>query len=191
MKNINLLLNKNICLSGGADGADTVWGQEALNAGNMVIHWSFDGHKTKIKDNIYKLPKHILSEAVVPLNVANKTLKRKIPINNNYIYNLLKRNYMQVKYAESVYAVSSFNKNKIVSGGTAWAVQMYIDRFLVNNDPIEKCNLYMYDQVSNIWLTWKLGWSKVQSIPKPSGIWAGIGSRKITQASILEIKNLF
>lgn len=152
-----------ICLSGGALGADTAWGKAASLSGHTVVHWSFKGHKSATTENIFVLDDEELSEADPHLKEANKFLKRSLPFRKPWIMNLLRRNWYQVKYIDSLYAVGTlnnlavihknppgkfylnqFNRNDPtrkddyidhmgVDGGTAWACQMYFGRWLEEN----------------------------------------------------------
>lgn len=158
--------NNNIMLSGGAQGADLCWGQNALLHGHDVIHFSFDGHKTQApKDTILRLSSNELDEATEPLKLANKKLQRALVRGKPWIYNLLSRNWFQVREAESLYAVGQLNNQAIVrdlsefllgpeiffdkaqellgvQGGTSWAIQMFYDRNIDGN-------IYFYDQENN------------------------------------------
>lgn len=143
----------NLCLSGGAKGADATWGEEAAKIGHQVIHWSFEGHKSHGNpDHTIKLDEETLKEADIRLDEANLSLKRRVPYGKPWIVNLLRRNWFQVKYATTVYAVGSLNENAVmydvdiigsthrirpnsidhlgIDGGTAWACQMYLDYHL-------------------------------------------------------------
>ena len=149
------LSDGNVCLSGGAKGADALWGEEAAKLGHQVIHWSFDGHKSYgTPEQTVCLDESILKEADIHLEEAKLSLKRSIPYGKPWIANLLRRNWFQVQHAASVYAVGSLNEHAViykdpyaaverfrigpdkkhnrmgVNGGTAWACQMYLDQYL-------------------------------------------------------------
>lgn len=150
------LSDGNVCLSGGASGADALWGEEAAKLGHQVIHWSFEGHKSHgAPEHTVRLDVEILKEADVHLEEANLSMKRSVPYHKLWLINLLRRNWFQVKHAGSVYAVGSLNENAVINvdptdfrekrfrlgpdkkedrmginGGTAWACQMYLDYFL-------------------------------------------------------------
>lgn len=187
-------LNENILLSGGAQGADTEFGKAATKAKHQVAHWSFEGHKLKLKSNVHVLTKEQLLEAEPSLIIANKNLKRTYPTKSENSNNLLRRNYFQAKYASSVYAVTAFVDDSSllkVAGGTAWACQMYIDRFLFEQEPWNKCKLFLFDQNTEKWYTWQKVWTATNQPLKPSGVYAGIGTRKLTNAGIAAITSLY
>lgn len=179
--------DENICFSGGAKGADLMWGQMARNEHHAVIHWSFTKHKTDASDDeVYILNDAELEQADEYLKFAAKSIKRSIPFHKPWIANLLRRNYYQVKWSKSLYAVGNFD-NKGVSGGTAWAIQMFKDLY-PNSD-----QLWFYNQASTQWYQWSLfdGWVTLTTPPKPSGQWTGIGSRALTDDGKDAISSLF
>lgn len=149
-------LGANICLSGGALGADIAWATAATGCGHDVVHWSFKGHRPRASENVYELDSEELAQADQPLKQANRFLKRKLPFDKPWIINLLRRNWYQIKYSDSVYAVGMLNSKAIVhkkptgeyynidcenyldhmgvNGGTAWACQLYFNQWLQEND---------------------------------------------------------
>lgn len=186
------LSSDNLLLSGGADGADYQWAKYANMRDHAIIHWTFDGHKSKCPEqHIVQLSTEQLMSADKFVRRANKSLKRKFPSKNDFVNNLLRRNYYQVQWASAVYAISSLDKDGLVDGGTGWATQMYMDRFLYDREEFENCCLYLYDQVDEKWLTWRGKWSYIDVPPTPHGIYAGIGTRKITSNAIEKIKELY
>jgi hypothetical protein len=161
----------NMCLSGGADGADLQWGMCAGRVGHMVVHFSFTGHQSNAPtQEIVHLSQKLLDEADPFIDQANQTLNRKIAALPCFVRNLLRRNWYQVRNAERVYAVSTI-KNGLVQGGTAWAVQMFIDH--------GGQEAYVFDQNADQWFVWCGEWTETGSVPEPSGVWAGIGSRDL------------
>jgi hypothetical protein len=179
---------ENMCLSGGAEGADLQWGMVAGRAGYSVRHFIFSGHRSKAPaDELVVLTRDQLLAADPFLEIANKTLKRRWPVSNDWVASLLRRNYYQVTWSDAVYAISSIDKNGLVKGGTSWAVQMFIDRF-----EGKSCPAYVFDQDQGIWFSWagEEGWQSCGSPPVPTGIWAGIGTRELNQNGKDAIRNL-
>lgn len=182
-----------VCLSGGADGADLQWGLQAGKAGHGVIHWSFSGHRSQAPEQeLVRLTQEQLELADTAVARANISLKRRWPSSSIFTNNLLRRNWYQVKDTQSLYAVAEFSWDKGVSGGTAWAVQMYLDRFLIDGEPMEQCKVYVLDKNSLHWHTWDgTKWTNMLSRPpKPSGLWTGIGSRELSALARVEIRKL-
>jgi hypothetical protein len=177
--------NANICMSGGAEGADLQWGMCAGKAGHQVLHWTFRRHRTNapVEECVCLTPEH-LREADPFLLEANKTLKRRIPFDKPYVANLLRRDYYQVRWSHRVYAVSTFVRGGKIKGGTAWAVQMFLDR-------LPDGELYVFDQATDRWLAWREAWAEIDQPPLPTGIWAGIGSRDLKPNGKQAIRKLF
>ena len=73
----------NICYSGGAKGADSIFTKYALEAGHLVINFTFKGSKTHVQgDTLHVLSHEELKEADTYLIKANEKLKRRFPTNN-------------------------------------------------------------------------------------------------------------
>jgi hypothetical protein len=125
-----------------------------------------------------------LTDADKHLEVAKKSLKRSVPYHKLWIANLLRRNYYQVADSERLYAVASLD-DKGVSGGTAWAVQMFLDI----HGP--ECEAYIYNQLDSHWYSWTdLGWVRIDQPPQPHGIWTGVGSRALLDNGKAAIRTL-
>lgn len=186
------VLKGNICLSGGAQGADAQWGMNAGRDGQSVIHWSFEGHQHFVAEQeIVRLSEEQLLIADPFLKAAAKGKKSSYPgSRSEKVKNLLRRNYYQIAWAESVYAVSTITNGK-VDGGTGWAVQMYLDRH-AKLALLEPLPLFVFDQSQGVWYQYIGGWKALTGAPsKPQGIWAGIGTRDLNDAGKWAIRNLF
>lgn len=169
----------NICLSGGANGADLEWGRCASLQGHKVIHWSFPGHASKApEDQIVRLSDEQLSLADETLRQA-ATLLHKNPPKRPNVRSLLQRNYYQVAWSASLYAVSFLE----ASGGTAWAAAMF--RVL---NPEGSC--YLFCQERGVWFQSVGGeWMEIGegSVVRPEGVWAGIGARDLRESGRMAI----
>lgn len=187
----------NICYSGGSKGADVLFGKLALEAGHDLIHWSFQNHHIagqKLNAKVLSYPQ--LMEADQPLKMANEFLKRQYPTRSEYVNNLLRRNYWQIKEADSVYAAMRFTDDMIPLGGTSWAIIMaamklrrpkaYI--FNINDD-----KWYRFPEVISLYgshqrLLTEIDFTK---IPKPQGKYAGIGASDLPENGIQAIESLY
>jgi hypothetical protein len=186
------MTEENICLSGGAKGADLAWGEVASKHGHKVIHYSFENHKTKApKETLFVLNNDLLLAADPHLVRANQTLKRSWPVRWASTANLLRRNYYQITNSEALYAVSTLDEDGKVAGGTAWAIEMYLN--LHGPD-----KLYLFDQEQNKWLFHSaLGWHSCKPFgifgppPAPNGIWTGIGTRDLNENGMIAIESVF
>ncbi len=142
--------------SGAAAGADKAWAEAARKQGHKVKEF---------------IAGQAGPEVDVFLNKANETLKR-----NFNGQPLLRRNYLQVKDSDMVLAVSELLPgNKIVKGGTAWAVQMGIDKGI----PVE-----VFNQKDNTWYKWngkEFEKQKSNYVPTPTPNYTGIGTRGLSK----------
>jgi len=174
--------SKIIVHSGGASGADSAFQNEAEKSGYIVKAHSFKGHSFGNKARVEHTPAE-LKEADRHLNIANKTLGRRFPTSKDFVNNLLRRNYFQVKDSEQIIAVSRISNGQ-VDGGTAWATQMGID--------MEK-PVYVFDMKTNKWNRWEdsSGTYVNSEAPVIKGSFAGIGSRDLTPTGKNEIQKLF
>ena len=165
----------NICYSGGAKGADTIFGEQATKAGHKVVHY----RPKDVKDpEIKKL-------ADQQLILANKFLKRTYPTDKESVNDLLRRNYLQIQRVCTVYAITPLDENMIPYGGTAWAITMAMNR--------KVCDIYVFDLVKGFWFSYNgLTWNKMyEPPPKPVGEYAGIGSRELPENGVQAIANLY
>lgn len=182
---MDLLKNiKDICLSGGAEGADIEWGTYADSMGHRVIHWSFPEHRSNAPESqLVRLNDEQLKLGNNALESAAKALS-KSPPRRPAVIRLLQRNYYQVAWSQACYAVTTIS-NDVIPGGTAWAITMFIQLHPGNT------HLYVFDQENDVWFQWNNEtWSRIGCPPKPTGIWAGIGSRDLKPSGREAIKRL-
>lgn len=165
--------------SGGAVGSDSYWGEVGERYGVASKHYHAQGSETP-KGNT-PVSREDLLEADTHLLKANETLKRRFPASNEYVNNLLRRNWQQVKNADAVFAVSTI-KGNIVEGGTGWAVQMAID----NGKPV-----YVFDQNTNKWYKYNAGTWVETGTPTLTKNFAGIGTRKLSESGKKAIEDVY
>lgn len=159
--------------SGGAIGSDTVWGELSGQYGAISEHYWY-GKRTE--NGNHEITEEEFKEGKEHVLEANKTLHR-----NPYKYmNLLARNYSQVKNAEEIFAIGQF-KNKVVDGGTGWAVQMAIDDGKIVN---------FYDQEKCVWGRYSNGKWERSDTPVLTKNFAGIGTRKLNDKGWMAIKEV-
>ena len=155
--------------SGGATGSDTYWSKYGERYGIVSKHYYREGSKTPTGNT--PISDNELKEADKHLTEANKTLGRRFPTRNEYVNNLLRRDWFQVKNADAVFAISTIEDNNTVFGGTGWAVQMAID----NKKPIhvfdiKKKSWFEYNYSTNSW--------ENTDIPVLTPNFAGIGAHE-------------
>lgn len=185
--------------SGGANGADTVWGQIGEEFGipdtpDRQMHY-YNAEKTpkgnvQISREDYKEGRHKVAQAA--------------KANWGYKYDTMKddrliRNWAQVKYSDAIFAIGHIAKkgepvfpnkpnderralHSVVQGGTGYAVEMAIQA----GKPV-----YIYDQERKKWFKNIDGkWLK-SDIPTLTPSFAGIGTRNINQDGIQAIRDVY
>lgn len=201
----NVPMKEYVNHSGGARGSDSVWGQIGEEYGVTSRHYYADGEKTPTGN--VALTKDQLAEANEHLRQANTKLNRKFPTSNEYVNNLLRRNWYQIKNSDAIYAIaesfdivkdntkpknttditkSVYSYRATVKGGTGWAVQMAID----NSKPV-----YVFDQSDGKWYQYSasqdnLGWIETDT-PILTPNFAGIGTRNINEAGMQAIRDVY
>lgn len=194
--NTPIRLNRLVCHSGGADGADTYWETIGDNYGVKTKAYSY---KTKYHttDNKVEISDTDYEEGVKEITKANRVLSR---YGIHKFMNLLARNWSQVKYSDEVFAIGTivepgkkgakgfYNKSdfQVVDGGTGYAVQMAI-----NNGKF----VYVFDQDKDKWFRWSYTSLKFIEVTKPLKIsyenFAGIGTREIKPNGIKAIEEIY
>lgn len=173
-------------MSGGASGGDTEWARlfYKYTHSESIYHFSYQGHK-KYNHNAVGfrviLNEKCLYEGDSALKHAKNRNGRNFPCRSHNTNCLLRRNYWQVRISTSCYAVAKIEYGQ-VSGGTNWAVSMFIDRWMAER-PYDECPCYVYDMITNCWYQWTFNrWEEIEpnEVPTPNGIWAGVGSRDLT-----------
>jgi hypothetical protein len=178
--------------TGGCHGSDMKFFEEASKIGHKVIICSFKGHNLSLSNeqkgqtniSLLELNNESIKEADLILEEANKYLHRNTNSKNEYIKNLLRRNYLIVKNVDRVYAIGTIT-NGVINGGTAWGCYMYLIKDTLNTDSKDKGGkeLYFYDQSEKCWFWYYfdngIKYYKNVKVPKPYGNYAGIGTREV------------
>lgn len=152
--------------SGGAYGADTDWTSVGTLYGMQTFNHYYYGNKTP-NGNVL-ISKADYEEGVEQVKIANNELQRK---GADKYYNLLGRNWVQVKNSDAIFAIGTLQRGR-VDGGTGWAVQMAID----NRKPV-----HIFDLNTQKWYTYNFQSRtfEFEETPKLTKNFAGIGTRSI------------
>ena len=173
-----------ICHSGGCPGADMFWENEGNKYGVKTIAYSFWGHTQEGKNRCI-LERPELDEGFEAVKIAAVGIGRNPNPQWPYVKNLICRNWFQVKNSEAVFAIGKFLNQKIVSGGTGWAVQMAID----NKKPT-----FVFDQINNRWNKFSYEYEVFEifdEIPKLTENFAGIGTRELDENGKEAIRKIY
>lgn len=180
----------NTMFSGGAKGADRLFGLWAKKNNFNVIHFSYPKHRHHVEQSeIFEIDLEILNSKTIKdaLKLANKKLGRSVPPEFKDSYKLLARNYFQVLSTERVYAIANLESPTLVQGGTSWAIQMFIDHStnpeIYVYSPFDKC-AYSYCNIKKEFVI-------CTEIPTPYGNWTGIGSRDATSTDMDSFERYF
>lgn len=162
--------------SGGAGGSDMEWEIQGRQYGVTTNAYSFGGHN-QYSNNQCKLTAEQLKEGAEKAKIASLALGRpwKYIENKPYVKNLMSRNWFQIKNADCVFAVGKLVKasDKLVDGGTGWAVQMAVDN---------QKSIYLFEQNFNSWFVYdyeKNCFTTLDHTPTLTENFAGIGTREI------------
>ena len=177
---------KFICHSGGCLGADMTWEVIGEEFDVNTIAYSFPGH-TQYGTNPYILSAKELNEGFERVKIASLSLGMKISEYwpPSYVKKLLSRNWFQVKNSYGVFAIGTLKTHNTVNGGTGWAVQMAIDEkklvFLFDQN---KCHWFNYNYYTGVF-------EEISYIPILTRQFAGIGTRKINDAGVRAIVDVY
>lgn len=188
--------------SGGANGADKTFDTEGSRYGVTFRHF-FIGKRS---EHNAPFGNEEIKEGSVDYEEGQVESAKAANRNYGYAYKTMKdgrliRNWAQVKYAETIYAVAPIAKvgdilfpnipkddrrarAVTVQGGTGYAVSMAI----LHNKPV-----YVFDEPTDSWYKWDV--ATEDFIPTPPPIltknFAGVGSRNIGKKGIDAIRDLF
>lgn len=187
---------KNIILGDGTTGTVNALAIEnAKIAGHSVGMLTYPG--IGLSDSIpdvYELQLDDLKDANKYLMRANKSMHRSLPRQQMAQDNALRRDYWLVKWVHTVYVTGLFTQDASllkINTDVAWSAQMYVDRFIYDQEPFDLCQLYMFDSKSEAWWKWEKQWSRVSAVPPAQGVYTVLGFDKPTNATKLAIKDLW
>lgn len=144
--------------------------------------------------NTYELGLEELKEANKYLMRANKSMHRSLPRQQMAQDNVLRRDYWLTKWVHTVYVTGVFTQDASllkINTDVAWSIQMYVDRFIYDQEPFELCQLYMFDSKSEAWWKWEKQWIRTSTVPPANGVYTVLGYDKPTNATKHAIKELW
>ena len=175
--------------SGGATGGDAIWASVGKEFGL--------GKQVDYKpDSLNKLSEEQKKEVEDAYQQAVKDLGRKPLAADSFAGGLVRRDYLQAKAADAVFAVGTIieseqkdpkgyvNKTNrsLVAGGTGYAVQMAINL----GKPV-----YVFDQLKNKWFVWENNKFNETTTPTLTKKFAGIGTREINKEGKQAIRDVY
>lgn len=171
--------------SGGASDADAHWKK-------IGGQYGISGTHDFRPEDLDKLTSEQKDEVEWAYQQAWRQLGRRELDEHTPAGKLVRRDYLQAKKADAVFAISkgfekvtdltTDNQRTVVKGGTGYAVQMAINM----NKPV-----YVFDQPSGQWFTWDGGRFTPTTIPQLTRNFAGVGTRELTKAGQEAIEQVY
>lgn len=178
-------------------GADTAWGNEGAKYGVISRHYYF-GERTPSGNVRLDLDDdELVAECDREYEKAARSLG-KSPAKNPFSRNLLRRNWIQVKNSDEIFAIGKWETPDpdcvYVAGGTGYAVEMALDHGKNVNffeqeregDPFFKGQWWKMECVGN-----QIEIEPMESAPVLTRNFAGIGTRKINSIGLRAIRNCY
>lgn len=178
------MLNPKECIlySGGARGAESVFGQIAEEFGLEEVNYSFEGHQTERGRGVRVLTSEELALKDVSLTYVSRLMNR------NYTSAPLFRKVLQsicwqVSSGHEVFVVGSIMDDHTVKGGTGWGAEFA----KICNKP-----LYVFDQDRGNWYRWdKAQWQLVEAPVVSHRHFTATGTRFMQENGVAAIRDLF
>jgi hypothetical protein len=171
-----------ILFSGGVNGAEAEFGQQAESAGMEEVNFSFDGHKTVRQRGIRFLTSEELVKGDVSLSYVSKLMNRTYTAGPLF-RKVLQSIWHQINHAEEVFVVGKILDDNTVKGGTGWGAEFA----KICNKP-----LHVFDQEKNAWFTWKMDhWKEQKSVKIRKKHFSGTGTRFLNDNGKKAIQDLF
>jgi hypothetical protein len=191
------MLDQNIILlsDGGESVANGTAVEMAVSCGHQISILTYPGSGIgDLNPHCYELDIEHLKEANRYLMRANKSMHRSWPRRQLSADNALRRDSWTARWVHRVYVIGLFTQDASllkINTDAAWPAQMYVDRFLYDQEPWKLCELFFFDMKSESWWTWTQQWHRVNAVPPPDGVYTILGQDKLTSAGKAALKALF
>ena len=177
-------LNPKECIlySGGANGAEQVFGEMAEKYGLDEVNYSFEGHQLALTRGVRMLTQEELNLKDVSMTYVSRLMHRdysRAPLFRKVLQTIC----WQVSSGHEVYVVGSILDDGTVKGGTGWGAEF-----------AKLCNkpLYVFDQVKDGWFFWnKEQWERCDEPTITHSHFAGTGTRFLEENGRKAIAVLF
>ncbi len=169
-------------LSGGAPGAEELFGQCAEEWGLQETNYTFDGHQPARTRGLVRLSDTELEQGHVSEVYLNATMHRTYP-DTPVIKKVLQSIWHQVNTAGEVFVVGTINPDLTVRGGTGWAAKL---------GRHWRKKVFVYDQEKDAWHQWRNGtWIEEAAPVITATRFTGSGTREVTDKGREAVRNLF
>lgn len=169
-------------LSGGAAGAEALFGECAEAWHMSEIHFSFPGRRVHRDRGLVELTPKELEQGEVSLSYVEQQLGRRFPRTRQF-HTLLQTIWHQVATAREVFIVGSLLPDGTVNGGTGWAAEL--------GKHLGK-QIHVYDQESRRWFRWTEDTWTVEGPPRIGETrFTGTGTRYLSEHGRQAVIELF
>ena len=174
-----------ILFSGGAPGAEAVFGESAEHHGVEEVNFTFDGHRIDRSRGVRVLNHEELAAGDVSLEYVARLLRRRYT-DAPTIRKVLQTLWYQVNSGQEVYVVGAILDDLTVRGGTGWGAEF-----------AKLCNkpLFVFDQSKDGWFRWSgSAWESLATAEAPviaHPHFTGTGTRTLADNGRKAIHELF
>lgn len=133
-----------ILFSGGANGAEKAFGENAERYGIEEVNFTFEGHGRMRERGLRFLNHEELKHGDVSLEYVSRLMNRRYT-DSLKIRKILQSIWYQVNHAQEIFVVGEILPDKTVKGGTGWGAEF-----------AKLCNkpLFVFDQKQDGWFRW-------------------------------------
>jgi hypothetical protein len=167
--------------SGGARGAETVFGELASKFGVSEVNFSFNGHHQDRLEHRVELTERELAAGDISLKYVSRRLHRDYA-HKVGIKKILQSLWHQVSRAQQIFVVGVIQDDGTVEGGTGWSVEL---ARMWHKD------LWVFDQSQDTWFTWTDGrWDPGVPVINSEHV-CGTGTRRMEDSGRKALSELF
>jgi hypothetical protein len=167
--------------SGGANGSEALFGEEAEKWGAHEVNFTFDGHKQARARGRYELSPRELAAGDVSLVYVSRRLRRTYS-EGSLIRRVLQTLWHMVSRSQQVFVLGHIQEDGTVVGGTGWSVELA---------KMWNKNLWVFDQRQAAWFRWD-GDQWLPGTPVVESIHlTGTGTRYPTEEGKEAVRELF
>ena len=178
------MLNKEDCIlfSGGAQGAEAEFGEQAEAFGIEEVNYTFAGHKIVRTRGQHVLNHEELLAGDVSLEYVSRLMNRRYTDSPTF-RKILQSIWYQINKGQEIYVIGEILEDKTVKGGTGWGAEF-----------AKLCNkpLFVFDQDKNGWFRWTGdAFEAVNDPVVQHRHFAGTGTRFVKDNGRAAIQSLF
>jgi hypothetical protein len=174
-----------ILFSGGATGAEAMFGEVAERHGVEEVNFTFDQHAMARTRGVRMLNHEELQAGDVSLEYVSRLMKRRYT-DATTIRKILQTLWYQVNSGQEIYVIGTVLPDGTVRGGTGWGAEF-----------AKLCNkpLHVFDQEKDCWEKWSGdAWSACDASTAPvisHPHFTGTGTRRLKPNGHRAIEELF